>query len=197
MERVRVKLNAPLFVRYAQEFKAEYPEEKEFKKCYSYVKAKFEADGEPISGIQRCRDFSHEIGLWDKRVRAKKVPSGGAKKAPASGGAKETSAMSKDEAETTTDILIEETVFGGLVKAVEEMTVVPSLPVECSICLGALGEDDTAKTRCGHTFHLSCIAQNIRKNGFNCPNCRGDVVCSSKNFGYSSGDSSGDSSGAS
>ena len=67
--------------------------------------------------------------------------------------------------------------FEGLAKAVEEMTVaLAPEPPECSICLSALGENNTAKTRCGHTFHLSCIAQNIRANGFKCPNCRGDVV---------------------
>ena len=45
----------------------------------------------------------------------------------------------------------------------------------CSICLEEIGEDDCVKTKCGHSFHFSCMYKNIKKNkrsGDKCPLCR-------------------------
>ena len=45
----------------------------------------------------------------------------------------------------------------------------------CTICLEDIGEDDCVKTKCGHSFHFSCLYKNIKKNkrsGDKCPLCR-------------------------
>lgn len=47
--------------------------------------------------------------------------------------------------------------------------------MECPICLSNITdiEKDIVTTNCGHTFHTSCLIQNVLQNGANCPYCRG------------------------
>ena len=53
---------------------------------------------------------------------------------------------------------------------------------KCTICLENIGEDDRVKTKCGHSFHFTCVYKNIKKNsnsGHKCPLCR-EVFIKSK-----------------
>ena len=43
---------------------------------------------------------------------------------------------------------------------------------ECPICLEHIGESNRITTQCGHTFHASCIIQNLHTSPL-CPMCRG------------------------
>ena len=44
---------------------------------------------------------------------------------------------------------------------------------ECPICLCDIdGPNNKVVTECGHTFHCSCLMQNVAHNGFGCPYCR-------------------------
>lgn len=47
-------------------------------------------------------------------------------------------------------------------------------PEECPICMEPMDENcDKTVTKCGHSFHSSCIFQNMAAhNGFGCPYCR-------------------------
>lgn len=48
---------------------------------------------------------------------------------------------------------------------------------ECPICMEPISEDeDVVMTKCKHKFHASCIFQNVKTNGFKCPNCRGQLL---------------------
>ena len=45
----------------------------------------------------------------------------------------------------------------------------------CPICLDIIELNNSATTKCGHTFHLNCILKNIKlntHNGFKCAICR-------------------------
>ena len=44
----------------------------------------------------------------------------------------------------------------------------------CPICLDDIGDKNIATTECGHTFHLSCMLQNLRTSS-KCPLCRNVV----------------------
>ena len=46
----------------------------------------------------------------------------------------------------------------------------------CSVCLDelSLGNENTTKTGCGHTFHLSCLLKSLTQKN-TCPMCRGDL----------------------
>ena len=48
---------------------------------------------------------------------------------------------------------------------------------ECPICMDAI---DSARncvtTECGHRFHAKCLFENISRNGFDCPCCRGKMA---------------------
>jgi hypothetical protein len=48
---------------------------------------------------------------------------------------------------------------------------------ECPICMDAI---DSARncvtTECGHKFHAKCLFENISRNGFDCPCCRGKMA---------------------
>jgi len=44
---------------------------------------------------------------------------------------------------------------------------------ECPICLCDIeGPNNQVTTECGHSFHCSCLMQNVAHNGFDCPYCR-------------------------
>jgi hypothetical protein len=45
----------------------------------------------------------------------------------------------------------------------------------CAICMDTIGESNTCKLECGHTFHYTCIFQ-WNKNNENCPYCRNKTV---------------------
>ena len=48
---------------------------------------------------------------------------------------------------------------------------------ECPICMELISEDqDVLITKCKHKFHASCVFQNIKTNGYKCPNCRGPFL---------------------
>ena len=48
---------------------------------------------------------------------------------------------------------------------------------ECPICMELISEDeDVLVTKCKHKFHASCVFQNIKTNGYKCPNCRGPFL---------------------
>ena len=48
---------------------------------------------------------------------------------------------------------------------------------ECPICMELIREDeDVLITKCKHKFHASCVFQNIKTNGYKCPNCRGPFL---------------------
>lgn len=42
---------------------------------------------------------------------------------------------------------------------------------ECPVCLEEIGDNNRITTRCGHTFHASCIIQNLHTSPL-CPMCR-------------------------
>jgi len=45
--------------------------------------------------------------------------------------------------------------------------------LECPICMETIeGLFNRVVTECGHTFHCSCLMQNVAHNGFGCPYCR-------------------------
>jgi len=48
--------------------------------------------------------------------------------------------------------------------------------VECAICMEKIKRKNKAKTHCGHSFHLTCLMQNVErgmsKQGSHCPICR-------------------------
>ena len=47
----------------------------------------------------------------------------------------------------------------------------------CSICIEDLdGINNRLTTDCGHCFHTNCFLQNVSHNGFNCPNCRNQLI---------------------
>ncbi len=51
-------------------------------------------------------------------------------------------------------------------------------PVEvedCPICMDSLQKTDLVVTRCGHSFHSSCLFKHLSKHD-NCPYCRGIIV---------------------
>ena len=53
---------------------------------------------------------------------------------------------------------------------------------ECPICMEAISEDeDVLITKCRHKFHASCIFQNVKTNGYKCPNCRGPFLSTPTN----------------
>lgn len=54
---------------------------------------------------------------------------------------------------------------------------------DCPICMCAIGEVDRMTTECGHTYHTSCMLQNISRNGVNCPLCRTSIVENVKIYG--------------
>jgi hypothetical protein len=41
----------------------------------------------------------------------------------------------------------------------------------CTICLGAIGDNNKAITKCGHSFCLSCLLESLEKKNA-CPLCR-------------------------
>ena len=41
----------------------------------------------------------------------------------------------------------------------------------CTICLGAIGDNNKAITKCGHSFCLSCLLESLEKKN-SCPLCR-------------------------
>jgi hypothetical protein len=43
---------------------------------------------------------------------------------------------------------------------------------ECPVCLEQIGDNNRITTECGHTFHASCIIQNLHTSPL-CPMCRG------------------------
>ena len=46
----------------------------------------------------------------------------------------------------------------------------------CTICLNDIRFGrDYFTARCGHTFHMDCIADNANINGNQCPNCRAPI----------------------
>ena len=48
---------------------------------------------------------------------------------------------------------------------------------ECPICMENIKEqEDILITKCKHKFHASCMLQNIKTNGYKCPNCRGPLL---------------------
>ena len=48
---------------------------------------------------------------------------------------------------------------------------------ECSICLDIIESgSDTAKTPCGHRFHLTCLLKSVHAGTWTCPLCRGDMI---------------------
>ena len=48
---------------------------------------------------------------------------------------------------------------------------------ECSVCLDVIEKNgDSAKTPCGHRFHLTCLMQSVRAGTLTCPLCRGDII---------------------
>jgi len=44
--------------------------------------------------------------------------------------------------------------------------------MECPICFENIGDKNCLVTDCGHSFHTSCLMQNVSVNGFGCPCCR-------------------------
>jgi hypothetical protein len=47
----------------------------------------------------------------------------------------------------------------------------------CSICLDDLnGLINRLTTDCNHCFHTTCFLQHVSHNGFNCPNCRNQII---------------------
>ena len=44
--------------------------------------------------------------------------------------------------------------------------------MECPICFENIGDKNCVVTECGHSFHTSCLMQNVSVNGFSCPCCR-------------------------
>ena len=53
------------------------------------------------------------------------------------------------------------------------MALSSTLERECPICLCDIeGQLNQVTTECGHTFHCSCLMQNVAHNGFDCPYCR-------------------------
>ena len=48
---------------------------------------------------------------------------------------------------------------------------------ECPICMDAIDPDrNCVTTECGHKFHAKCLFENISRNGFDCPCCRGKMA---------------------
>jgi len=48
---------------------------------------------------------------------------------------------------------------------------------ECPICLDDIDvSKNCTRTECGHTFHATCLMNNILRNGFGCPYCRTAMV---------------------
>ena len=48
---------------------------------------------------------------------------------------------------------------------------------ECPICMDAIDPDrNCVTTECGHRFHAKCLFENISRNGFDCPCCRGKMA---------------------
>ena len=60
-----------------------------------------------------------------------------------------------------------------LVECVKE----PCLTTECPICMETLQNVDIMVTRCGHTFHSTCMIIHMRAHD-NCPMCRGTLFSS-------------------
>ena len=51
-----------------------------------------------------------------------------------------------------------------------------SIEQDCPICLTVVnGDTNKVITDCGHTFHCTCLMQNVSANGFACPCCRCDI----------------------
>jgi hypothetical protein len=47
----------------------------------------------------------------------------------------------------------------------------------CSICIDDIeGTNNSLTTDCGHCFHTNCFLMNVSHNGFNCPNCRNQLI---------------------
>ena len=55
--------------------------------------------------------------------------------------------------------------------------IVDHLEIEedCPICMDSLQKTDLVVTRCGHSFHSSCLFKHLSKHD-NCPCCRGIIV---------------------
>ena len=52
---------------------------------------------------------------------------------------------------------------------------------ECPICYENIeGLQNTVTTSCGHSFHCSCLVQNVTKGNIGCPMCRMNLVNNSK-----------------
>ena len=48
-----------------------------------------------------------------------------------------------------------------------------SAQIECPICMDCVEfTKNCVTTDCGHSFHASCLMQNVAHNGFGCPYCR-------------------------
>ena len=50
------------------------------------------------------------------------------------------------------------------------------MQANCSICLEDIGSTNSLITECGHTFHSTCLMQNVAYNGFGCPYCRTEMA---------------------
>ena len=60
-------------------------------------------------------------------------------------------------------------------KQLVEQVSKPTVTTECPICIEKLTETDLIVTRCGHSFHSSCLLKHLNRND-NCPCCRGVIV---------------------
>ena len=58
------------------------------------------------------------------------------------------------------------------------------LEEDCPICFIAIGDNNTATTRCGHRFCLECMVTHARKSN-ECPLCRGNITASREVIGPS------------
>lgn len=48
-----------------------------------------------------------------------------------------------------------------------------SAQIDCPICMDCIETNkNCVTTECGHSFHASCLMQNVAHNGFGCPYCR-------------------------
>jgi len=58
------------------------------------------------------------------------------------------------------------------------------LEEDCPVCFIAIGDNNTATTRCGHRFCLECMVTHARKSN-ECPLCRGNITASREVIGPS------------
>lgn len=57
--------------------------------------------------------------------------------------------------------------------------------IECPICMDIIElNNNCVMTKCGHTFHCSCLMQNAAHNGFMCPYCRAKMAEEPKEYEY-------------